>query len=176
MDATSEIIAKLKQGHPNLFELLQLTVKKLGKWAKEDIAWNNAEWVQIQHNSRLSTEQPASVTNSLIQFTDVDEIPDVIRETEERLSKKRSHTVHLMLDVVFLTYDKLQYSARTSRLQIANLKKPSFILVNLSPAFSRLNPVTVRRLPIVKSSGYFQTSHTPSLRMRSEWQRTSPPH
>jgi len=75
IDPTAETIATLKQDHLELFELLQLTVKKLGIWAKEDIEWNDAEWMRIQNNTSLSTEQPAPATNSSIVFTEVDQIP-----------------------------------------------------------------------------------------------------
>jgi hypothetical protein len=78
----------LKQDYPELFELLQLTVKKLGVWAKEDIGWNDAEWMLIQNNTSLSTEQSASATNSSIAFTEVDQIPDVIHVTENDLQGK----------------------------------------------------------------------------------------
>jgi hypothetical protein len=152
----------LKRDHAELFELLQLTVKKLGVWTKEDIAWNDAEWVQLQNNTSLSTEQPAPFTNSSIELTEVDEIPNVIRAMEERLAKKRSYTVRPMFNTVFLTHNKLLHPTRTSRLKIANSKKPALILVDFSPAFSRLNPVATRRLQMTESSGCFQRSHTAS--------------
>jgi hypothetical protein len=132
------------------------------------------EWMRIQNNTSCSTEQPAA--NSSIVLTEGDQIPHVIRATEERLAKKRGYTVRIILNRVLLTDIKLLQSARTSRSQIANLKKPSLTLAHFSLAFLRLNTVLARRLSIVKSLGYFRTSHTSSSRMQSAWRRTGRLH
>ena len=47
----------------------------------------------------------------------MDEIPDVIRVTEERLAKKRSYAVRPMLNVVLLTNNRLLHSTSTENLE-----------------------------------------------------------